>query len=156
MKLNYPEIYNNIKDYLNWNTEDTIRKITNRKRFIEVVAWTWDNFENYMKKLKINEKSFDEPITPDLVNIFTKINNLFVKQDSTNALSMLETTKEPNWEKISDKKAMETTIFQKLDRWIKQRKWYNIIQWASENMFTQAIQKKILNFNEDIENLITK
>ncbi len=141
------EIYENIWEYLNWNTEDTVRKITNWKRFDSVI--NWDN--DYLTSLWINIWDFFKSTSPDLVNTFTKINNLFIKKDSANALSMLDTTKEPTWETISDSKHTEMMIFDKLDYWIKPRSGYNVIQWASENMLTQAIQKRVLEFNDKIK-----
>ncbi|OQY36444.1 MAG: hypothetical protein B6229_10055 [Spirochaetaceae bacterium 4572_7] len=67
-----------------------------------------------MNSIKIDRDSIEEYITPELVNKFTKINNFFLKKDSINALSMLNTTIF-NEEKTSIKEAAETTIFDKLD-----------------------------------------
>jgi hypothetical protein len=157
LKDKHSEIYNNIEKYLNWNTEDTIRKITNKKRFDEVIKSSWLSYEWYIEKLHIEKNQFlDFEINLNMINTFTRLNNLFIKRDSTNALAMFDTTKEPNWEIIQDNSMSETTIFQKIDRWLKPRKWYNIIQWASENMLTQAIQKRLLKFNDDMEKILTE
>ena len=50
---------------------------------------------------------------------------------------------------MSEQKNM--TIFDLVDRWLERRKWYNIIQWASEKMLVQAIQRIILEFNDSIK-----
>ena len=150
LKNDYPEIYNNIWEYLNWNTDETIRKITNSKRFKEVIKSSGQTYSSYIQSVKFWKVAIYQEITADLVNRFTRLNNLFVKKDSTNALSLLETTKEPNWEINSSQKASETSIFDKIDKWLAPRKWHNVIQWASDKMLTQAIQKRILEFNENI------
>jgi hypothetical protein len=140
------KVYDDIWTYLNWNTDDTLRKITNGKRFKEVINWD----EKYLENIKISLDEIFNSKNTELTNVFTNINNLFIKKDSTNALGMFDTTKEPDWTIISDSRLTETMIFDKLDRWLKPRKWYNVIQWASEKMLTQAIQAKILEFNENI------
>gem|GEM_PF-6934254 len=48
----------------------------------------------YMNSITINLDYFKGITMPYLVNQFTAINNLFIKKDSTNALSMYDTTKE--------------------------------------------------------------
>ncbi|MDD5213298.1 MAG: hypothetical protein PHG82_02645 [Candidatus Gracilibacteria bacterium] len=146
IKENDREIYDNIGDYLNGHTEDTQRKITNVKRWKEVIGE--DN--DYLKNLKIFKFDFDKEITPKLINTFTKINNLFIKKDSTNALATLDNTMEADGTQISDRRLAETTVFDKLEMGLSLRNGYNIIQGASENMLVQAIQKKILEFNENI------
>lgn len=140
------EIFENIWTYLNWNTEDTLRKITNSKRFTEVINWD----KNYLESIKIDIDEIFNWANSELTNKFIKINNLFIKKDSTNALGMFDTTKEQDWNIINDSRLTETMIFDKLDRWLKQRKGYNVIQWAWEKMITQAIQREILEFNEKV------
>ncbi len=134
------KLYENISEYLNGDLEDIIRKITNKKRFNSVTNWNM----NYLNNLRI--QGLFRKITPDLVNTFTKIQNLFIKKDSSNALSAFNTTLEPDGEKISNSELTETTIFDKIDNNLKERKGYNIIQWASKKMVTQAIQREVLNF----------
>lgn len=118
------EIFENIWTYLNWNTEDTLRKITNSKRFAEVINWD----KNYLESIKIDIDEIFNGANSELTNKFIKINNLFIKKDSTNALGMFDTTKELDWNIINDSRLTETMIFDKLDRWLKQRKGYNVIQ----------------------------
>lgn len=75
---------------------------------------------------------------------------MFIKKDSTNALAMYSTTREKYW--LNDnEKLSEYSVFDLLDRNLEWRKWAYIIQWASEKMITYAIQKRILEFNEKIE-----
>jgi formyltetrahydrofolate synthetase len=69
-------------------------------------------------------------------------------------LSMYDSTREPDWELVSDRRLSETTVFDKLEQWFKSRKGNYIIQWASDKMIIQAIQKKILDFNGNIENIV--
>lgn len=154
LRKNNFQIYCNLWKYLNWNTDETIRKITNKKRFIEVISSENVQYEEYIKNLQIDYKWFYKEITPELVNIFTSINNLFIKRDSVNALSMYDSTKEDSWETLTDRRLSETTSFDKAEIWLKQRNWYYNIQWASEQMIIQAIQRKILLFNKNIEELI--
>ena len=71
-------------------------------------------------------------------------------KDSTNALVMYDTTKE-DWEKIVSRQASETNIFDKINTWIKQRKWPYILQWASEGMLVHKIQKLVLDFNDNMK-----
>ncbi len=126
--------------------EDEKRKLTNRKRFEEVI---WED-KRYLESIKINPEEFFEIITAESINKFTKINNLFIKKDSTNALAMYSTTREKYW--LNDnEKLSEYSVFDLLDRNLEWRKWAYIIQWASEKMITYAIQKRILEFNEKIE-----
>jgi len=49
-----------------------------------------------LESIKFIENEFYEEITTKLVNKFTKINNLFIKKDSTNALAMYDNTREIN------------------------------------------------------------
>ncbi len=146
-------IYKNIKEYLKWDLTDLMRRITNKKRFESVI---WTN-KYYLKNLKFSPESLFKVINSNLVNIFTETHNLFIKKDSSNALSTLDTTIEPNGEKISDSRLTESTIFDRTDLWLLQeRRWYNLIQWASENMITQAIQREILNFIYEIVDELKK
>ena len=55
------------------------------------------------------------------MNTFTHINNFFLKQDSTNASSMFDTTIEENGEIVESHQSAETTIFDKLDQGISAR-----------------------------------
>ena len=144
LKSEDSKMYSNLEKYLNWNIEETDRRIINKKRFDDVIKWDL----NYLKDIKINSKDFFEAITPQLFSKLIKINNLFVKKDSTNASNVLDVTRELNGDLISDSRLTQMTIFDRLDNWVETRKGYNIIQWASEKMITQAIQKRILEFNE--------
>ncbi len=149
LKKQNKSIYKKISEYLNWDIDDIIRKITNKKRFESVINWD----KKYLQNLTIPiEQIFEMPIEPDVINKFIKINNLFIKKDSSNALSSFNTTIEPDWEKIFNSQLTETTIFDKLDLWLKERKWYNLIQWASKSMLTQAIQIEILKFTYKVIN----
>ncbi len=154
LKNENKQIYDNIWEYLNWNIEETIRKMTNKKRFEEVVYAEKKDYSEYMKSIKIEPSYFYKEVKPWLINRFVKINNLFVKKDSTNALSMYDTTREYDWELVSDRRLAETTIFDKQEQWLKSRTGHYIIQWASDKMITQAIQKRILDFNRDVENIV--
>ncbi len=140
------QLYENIETYLSEDLEDMIRKITNKKRFESVIDWD----KNYLENIKFSIEDLFNIITPELINKFTRINNLFIKKDSSNALSAFDTTIEPNWEKISDSKLTETMIFDKMELWLEERRWYNLIQWAGENMIIQAIQREILNLTYSI------
>lgn len=154
LKENKPILYNDLLEYLKFNSRELERRLINKSRFKEVI---W-NDERYLESIKIDLETkdkywyetweFELEISPELVQKFIKINNLYIKKDSTNALAMFDTTKEPNWDIITDSRLTETMIFDKIDRWLSQRKWYNIIQWASEHMLTQAIQKIILKYND--------
>ena len=145
LKKESPEIYKNLENYLNWNIEDTLRRITNAKRFQEVI---W-NDKNYFSKIKIPESAVFDVVNPDFINALIRINNLFIKKDSINALAMYDTTTELNWEKITSGQASETNIFEKVRKQIPERKWYYTLQWASEEMLVHRIQKLVLEFLED-------
>ena len=149
-KNNY--ITRNLDEYINWDYDDLVRKQSNLDRFNNDYKNTTE--EDFVNSIKIDRDSIEEYITPELVNKFTKINNFFLKKDSINALSMLNTTIF-NEEKTSIKEAAETTIFDKLDMWLKERKWYNEIQKSSNNMITKFIQKRILEFNGVVMNVIS-
>jgi len=140
------EMYDNIWEYMNGSIAETMRKITNAKRWREVI---WEDGW-YLKSLEIDPSEMNGVISSELVNKFTKINNLFIKKDSTNALSMYDNTMWEDGEIVSDRRYTETDRFDKLELWYSQRNGYNIIQWASNKMLTQAIQKRILEFNRNI------
>lgn len=151
-----PKIFKNISKYFeNQDIEEIERKRRNRTRLDDEFRKTKKTPEKYLKSIQINKNDFFEIITPELVNKFTHMNNFFLKQDSTNASSMFDATKENNWTTITDHKSAETNIFDKIDQKIAPRNWYYYIQWASEKMITQAIQKRILEFNENVfENIL--
>ncbi|MCX6823363.1 MAG: hypothetical protein NTX91_05260 [candidate division SR1 bacterium] len=146
-----PRIFENISKYFeNQDIEELERKRRNRTRLDDEFRKTKKTPEEYLKSIQIDKKDFFEIITPELVNKFTHMNNFFLKQDSTNASSMFDATKESDGETITDRKSAETSIFDKIDQKIPPRNGYNYIQGASEKMITQAIQKRILEFNEKI------
>ncbi|MDD3302018.1 MAG: hypothetical protein PHN31_00540 [Candidatus Gracilibacteria bacterium] len=151
LKAENIEIYENIEMYLNGNIEETIRKITNKKRFDEVIKSSGKDFDTYIDSLFIELNDFDKKSSTELVNQFTHINNLFIKKDSTNALSMYDTTKEQTGEIISDRRLSETTSFDKLELGLPERDGPYVIQGASDSMLTQAIQKRILEFNKNLQ-----
>ena len=146
-----PKVYQRLGDYiLNNDIRELERKRRNKERLEDEAKKAWITREEYIESIKVNKNGFFETITPKLVNTFTHINNFFLKQDSTNASSMFDTTIEENGEIVESHQSAETTIFDKLDQGISARNWYNHIQWASEKMITQAIQKRILEFNDKI------
>ncbi len=140
------ELYNNIWKYLNWNLDETLRKLTNRSRFLEVCLWDEKKLLDYIESIKIEPEYMYEKMDEDLSNKFIRINNLFIKKDSVNAIWMLTTTKEEDWVLV-DLLQTELSIYDKLDRWIEPRKWYNVIQWASEDMLVHSVAKEILECN---------
>lgn len=80
----------------------------------------WEpNFNNKLPKWTLEgikpEDLFKE-ITPELVNTFTRINNLFIKKDSTNALAMFHNTREWDRSLNDDYRLTNTTSFDKIDR----------------------------------------
>ncbi len=140
------ELYNNIWKYLNWNLDETLRKLTNRSRFLEVCLWDEKKLLDYIESIKIEPEYMYEKMDEDLSNKFIRINNLFIKKDSVNAIWMLTTTKEEDWVLV-DLLQTELSIYDKLDRWIEPRKWYNVIQWASEDMLVHSVAREILECN---------
>ena len=144
------EAERSFEDMINDNMDENARKRQNMSRFKSVVLNDW-GLGNYISDIHIDDRRFmNWQIQVDIVNKFIKLNNLFTKKDSTNALSMLYTTREPDGELMISREHAETTVFDKLDRWLEEREGYNVIQWASEKMLTQAIQKRILKFNKDM------
>ena len=133
------------------DSDDLIRRNTNQKRFNDVI---WEDKKKYYESLKIKPDSLFKEVTPELVNTFTRINNLFIKKDSANALSMFNNTRETDGGLNDDSRLTNTTSFDKIDQGLEQRNWYNIIQWASEKMITKAFQKRILAFNSNVEKII--
>lgn len=136
----------------------------NKEMFDNIVWWTTTN----NPKEYIQEKSFiklDElytTITPELVNKMTFINNLYLKPptqeiSAINAENVLETTKESNeYRTFNDqnKQAMRKTIFDHIDEQSQERKGIYYIQWSSEKMIVNEIQQSILDYNENIQNIL--
>lgn len=108
-----------------------------------------------MNYISIDKEDFERYIEPDFINKFTRINNFFLKKDTINAFNSLATTIE-GWEKIQNNFALESTIFEKVERWLVERMWPNEIQKSSDNMITKAIQKRILEFNNNIQGVLKK
>lgn len=146
LKRNDKKTYNNIKKYLNWNVEETMRKISNAGRRDDVI---WGD-KTYLEKTKIPENKLFDQIDADFINRLVLINNLFTKKDSTNALSMYSTTVDRNWESDLNSQLMETNIFDKALFGLKGRDGYYYLQWASKDMLIHKIQQQILDFNKNI------
>jgi hypothetical protein len=70
--------------------------MTNKKRFEEVISAEKEDYNKYMESIKIEANNFLQDIKPELLKKFVRINNLFIKKDSTNALSMYDSTREPD------------------------------------------------------------
>ncbi len=165
IKEKNPDIYNNLDKYLWENSDELIRKITNKKRFDSVFAekpdkndvWRFMWKEDYIRFTWFDAYKFlNSEIDQDFVNKFTRINNLFIKKDSINALAMFDTTREHDWELIQDSLSAQTSIFEKTDLWLAQRNGYYVIQWASEKMISIALQKYVLQFNIDVLEIINE
>jgi hypothetical protein len=92
-----PKTFKNLSKYFETqDIEELERKRRNRTRLDDEFRKTKRTAEEYMKSIEIDKKNLFEIITPELVNKFTHMNNFFLKQDSTNASSMFDATKENN------------------------------------------------------------
>ncbi|HRY82790.1 MAG TPA: hypothetical protein P5232_03780 [Candidatus Moranbacteria bacterium] len=144
-------------------------KRQNQKRFSSVIKSygdEYDSIQKYMKEIEIDPKSFYKQIDSKLVNIFTKIHNLYLKPpaktlaDSVNAKSVFDSTKIKNENGTeyneSDLDAPKRTIFDNIDRGKQAREGRYYIQGSSEKMIINVIQQEILNFNREMKALLQK
>ena len=146
-------ISENLAQYLNTNFKEIENKAENSERLKkDYKSMSKEDFMNY---ISIDKEDFERYIEPDFINKFTRINNFFLKKDTINAFNSLATTIE-GWEKIQNNFALESTIFEKVERWLVERMWPNEIQKSSDNMITKAIQKRILEFNNNIQGVLKK
>lgn len=134
----------------------------NESRFKSVISSLAPNatVDEYAAQTTFKNRLFVEPTTNDLINTAAKINNLFLKPstksggDQVNALASLEVTKFGNG-KLEDNKASALTdsIFDKKG---KTRQGYYSIQGASEKMITHALQRHLLQFNGQMEQILKR
>jgi hypothetical protein len=149
--------------------KDQQDKRQNQKRFSSVIKsyeLGYDSVQKYMEEIQIDPKVFYEQINPRLVNIFTKIHNLYLKPptgtiaDSVNAKSVFDSTKvvsENGTEyNESDLDAPKRTIFDNLDRGMPIREGRYNIQGSSDKMIVNVIQQEILNLNREMKVILEK
>lgn len=143
----------------------------NKSRFDSVIASIDPTLSlpEYHLGAKINREDLFKSFSVDLSDRLIRINNLFLKPgvtsgdsekkirnvykgDHANAISMLQTTKLANdrIEDLSDE-FLEATVFETAGE---KRKGYYNIQGASEIMFTHAVQRSLIDFNTQIEELL--
>ncbi|HKL43701.1 MAG TPA: hypothetical protein VJ892_00285 [Candidatus Absconditabacterales bacterium] len=146
-------ISENLAQYLNTNFKEIENKAENSERLKkDYKSMSKEDFMNY---ISIDKEDFERYIEPDFINKFTRINNFFLKKDTINAFNSLATTIEGG-EKIQNNFALESTIFEKVERGLVERMGPNEIQKSSDNMITKAIQKRILEFNNNIQGVLKK
>lgn len=145
--------------------DDFLENRKNKEMFSNIV-WgeTSENPEEYIKeKSFIKSEDLYTTITPELVNKMTFINNLYLKPptqevSAINAGNVLETTKESNEYRNyneQNKQAMRQTIFDHIDEKSEQRKGIYYIQWSSDKMIVNEIQQSILDYDENIQRILS-
>lgn len=151
------------------DSEEQQDKRQNQKRFSSVIksyGLEYDSIQKYMGEIRIKPESFYEQINPELVNIFTKIHNLYLKPptgnlaDSVNAKSVFDSTNVVNENGTeyneSDLDAPRRTIFDNLDRGMLTREGRYNIQGSSDKMIINVIQQEIINFNREMKFLLQR
>ena len=103
-------------------------------------------FEKNMSLWRLNPY---EEINIDFVNRIIHLNNFFLKEDNTNANSVLDTTV-VDGQKYVEHDIPKSSIF---DTWY-MRKWYNYYQWWSENMLLHSAQKIALNYMWNVKDIL--
>ncbi|OGY86866.1 MAG: hypothetical protein A2233_05450 [Candidatus Kerfeldbacteria bacterium RIFOXYA2_FULL_38_24] len=133
----------------------------NDSRFKSVVANIGQglSLEEYLQDTKIDPEKLTASADASLVNALTATSNLFLKPsketsgDRANALAMLGTTKLQNMELESgDVQEAEKSVFDKRGS---QRKGYYYLQGGSERMIIHAVQIALLDFNKNMEKIIS-
>jgi len=143
----------------------------NQKRFQEIIANldTTLSLEEYAHTTNISNEEMFNSFSLGLSDKLTKINNLYLKPgtvsyddnkvatsvfkgDNTNAIAMLQTTKldDDSLEFYNDE-FLEKTVF---DVAGEQRRGYYSLQGGSKLMLTHAVQRALLNFNYQMEQLV--
>lgn len=132
----------------------------NKKRFDFVARDVNEPLEEYVEKTKVPPEKIFEPVTPDLANAMTRVNNLYLKPsaerggDTVNAMAMLSVTKLDNQTlEETDGKIAEKSIFERAG---KRREGYYSLQGGSEKMIVHSVQRAILDFQKEMSTILTQ
>ncbi|HOZ53165.1 MAG TPA: hypothetical protein PK142_00625, partial [bacterium] len=143
----------------------------NKKRFEAIVGGMDQtvSLEEYVNTTNIDRIELFKEFNIGFSDKLTKINNLYLKPgtkftdekgnessvfkgDHINAISALETTKLDGGELESyDKEFLRSNVF---DMSGERRKGYYCLQGGSEEMLTHAIQRALMKFNSEVEELV--
>ncbi len=149
-----------LDDHSTWVDATEFGGEYNRKRFESVVVSEdpTTSLEAYVRSLQTTTfNDFFSSLSQNMSDTFTKLNNMYLKRsqagDQANAISMLQVTKLNNTtlERRDEPAYLRGTVFTTGGE--RRRGYYNV-QGASERMLTHAIQKALLEFNEEIEAIV--
>lgn len=143
----------------------------NKKRFDSIVANIDPtlSIEEYVKTTEIQKADLFKEYNITLSDKLVKINNLYLKPgsvsltdgntkkaifkgDHANAISMLENTKLNNSElEYHDSEFLKKTVFETVGE---KRTGYYYLQGGSEKMITHGLQRALIRFNQQMEEIL--
>lgn len=150
------EIFGYLNDRDEWVDALDFGGAANRERFLAATG-SEQALEKYGKKSRIDPGELFDVTSATLANKCTAITNLFIKAsperggDITNATASLDTTKVGNKIEDSDPRAKYSSVF---DTHGRTRQGYYYIQGGSEKMLIHAMQKRLLEFNKAMQQII--